>query len=132
MARKKQGQQFTERQQRFIDCYDGDIKSSAKKAKISYKYARELRTKTDIMKALRNRQETELRPKTIANRQERQEFWSKTFRNKKVDMRDRLRASELLGKSEADFVEKLAITTSESLSDAECEEVRELLKKKHG
>jgi phage terminase small subunit len=128
----KKERKITDRQQKFIDVYDGDVKASAKKAKISYTYARQLRTKTNIIQAIRNRQETELRPRTIMNRQERQEFWTQVVKNKKVEMRDRLRASELLGKSEADFTEKLAITSSDSLTDEECEEVRQVLRKNHG
>ncbi len=44
----------------------------------------------------------------IANRNERQEFWTKMMRGEIPDseMKDRLRASELLGKSQADFVER--------------------------
>lgn len=60
------------RQQRLIDCYDGDIKKAAKKAKISYDYARRLVTKSHIFQAIKNSQETEFRPKDIADRQERQ------------------------------------------------------------
>ena len=94
---------LTLKQQVFVDAYAGDIKEAAQKAKISYGYARRLVTKSNILKAIQNRQETEVRPKTIANRQQRQEFWTKVMYDKKRSMRDRLRASELLGKSEADF-----------------------------
>lgn len=99
---------FTLKQQCFIDCYAGDIKEAAKKAKISYGYARQLLTKSNILAAVRNRQDTEIRPKTIADRQERQAFWTKTMRDRKEETKDRLKASELLGKSEADFTENLA------------------------
>jgi phage terminase small subunit len=40
----------------------------------------------------------------IAGRDERQAFWSEIMRDKNVSTRDRLRASELLGKSGGDFV----------------------------
>jgi len=96
---------FTVKQQKFIDCYDGDIKAAAKKAKLAYDYARRLVTKPHIVTALKNRQETEVRPKDIANRQQRQEFWTEVMTNKKENMKNRLKASELLGKSEADFTE---------------------------
>ncbi len=60
--------QFTTKQQKLIDCYDGNIKEAAEKAGLSYDYARRLVTKSHILKAIRNRQDTEVRPKEIANR----------------------------------------------------------------
>ncbi len=99
--------EFTAKQQRFIDCYDGDVKKAAKKAKITYQYARRLATKSNILKAIRERENTEVRPKTIATRQKRQEFWTETMDDEEQTMKDRLRASELLGKSEADFTDNI-------------------------
>ena len=97
--------EFTVKQQRFIDAYDGDIKKAAVKAEITYQYARRCATKSNIMAAIKSRQDTEVRPNTIMNRQQRQEFWTKVAESEDEAMRDRLRASELLGKSNADFVE---------------------------
>jgi hypothetical protein len=107
-AQDKAQRPFTVKQQRLIDCYAGDIKEAAKKAKISYGYARRLVTKGNILAAIQNRQETEVRPKTIADRQERQAFWTKIMRNTHQETKDRLKASELLGRSEADFTENLS------------------------
>ena len=50
---------------------------------------------------------TELRVESVATRQKRQEFWTKTMKDSNSNMGDRLRASELLGKSEADFTENI-------------------------
>ena len=47
----------------------------------------------------------EIKAKSIATREQRQQFWTEVYGNDRVNMSDRLRASELLGKSEADFVE---------------------------
>jgi len=105
-ARQKSG--FTIKQQCFIDCYDGDIQKAAKKAGMSYCYARQLRTKPNILEAIKQRENTEVRPKTIMTRQQRQQFWSEVALDEDVEMKDRLRASELLGKSEADFTENLS------------------------
>ena len=109
-AAKKESsaRQFTTKQQRLIDCYAGDIKEAANKANISYGYARQLLTKSNILEAIRNRQDTEVRPKDIADRQERQSFWTQIMRDTSEDTKDRLKASELLGKSEADFTENLS------------------------
>lgn len=123
------GRKFTNRQQRFIDAYAGNCKEAAEKAKISYGYARQLLTKSKILAAIRNRQDTEIRPKTIANRQQRQEFWTKVMRDENEDTKDRLRASELLGKSEADFAEHLVMDSEDALTDEECDEIREILRK---
>jgi len=101
---------ITAKQQRFVDCYDGDAKKAAKKAKISYGYARQLLTKSNILTAIHNRIDNEIRPTMIASRQERQKFWSEIMKDKNQSMRDRLRASELLGKSEMDFPNKTEIS----------------------
>ncbi len=42
----------------------------------------------------------------VATREERQQFWTKIMNDTGEDMRDRLRASEILGKSQGDFVER--------------------------
>jgi len=102
------GREFTTKQQQLIDCFAGDIKEAAKKAEISYGYARRLVTKGNILEAIKNRQDTEIRPKEIANRQRRQEFWTNIMDDEDEETKDRLKASELLGRSEADFTENLA------------------------
>ena len=107
----------TTKQQRFIDCYGGDIKEAAEKAGLSYDYARRLVTKSHIIEAIRNREQTESRPKDIADRQERQAFWTEIERDKSQSTGDRLRASELLGKSEIDFVEKRIDDSRLNLAD---------------
>ena len=56
---------------------------------------------------------TERRNKLIATREKRQAFWSSVMNDADEDMRNRLKASELLGKSEADFVERKEIAASE-------------------
>lgn len=140
---KKQriGRPFTVKQQRFIDCYAGDCKEAAKKAKICYGYARQLLTKSNILEAIRNRQNTEVRPKDIADRQERQAFWTKIMRSKSEETKDRLKASELLGKSEADFTENLAhrfpegcgvMVVADSINPAEWKKQSQRHHAKHG
>lgn len=98
---------LTDKQQRFIDCYDGDIKKAAKKAKITYSYGRQLCTKSHILKAIRTRLDDKVRPGMIASRQDRQKFWSDVMNDSKQSMKDRLKSSELLGKSEMDFPNKV-------------------------
>lgn len=50
----------------------------------------------------------EMRP-LVATREERQRFWTETMRNPKVDMKHRLKASELLAKTQGDFQEHVHI-----------------------
>ncbi len=112
MAKKK-----TAKQQRFIDCYGGDIKEAAEQADLSYDYARRLVTKSHILEAIRNRQETEVRPKDIATRQERQQFWTKNMRDESLSISERRKFSELMGKSELDFGERRQEVQPQSLAD---------------
>ena len=44
------------------------------------------------------------------NRIQRQIFWSDIMRNESLPIRDRLRASELLGRSEGDFLERVDLS----------------------
>ena len=64
----------------------------------------------------------------IASAQERQEFWTSVVRGEEasrtdheglpeLDMKDRLKASELLGRSQLDFVEKRIIDVSINVAD---------------
>ncbi len=57
----------------------------------------------DSIKRAINDYKVEIKQESIANRIKRQEFWTDTMDNA-PNMCDRLRASELLGKSECDFV----------------------------
>lgn len=123
---KKPEKKLTKRQQKFVDLYDGNIKTTAKKAKMSYGYCRRLVTQSHIKDALRNR-EKKRRIKGILDREERQLFWSDVIKGKETDqvvigrgddravvdiipkLSDRLKASELLGRSEADFTDNIKV-----------------------
>ncbi|MBK9446194.1 MAG: terminase small subunit [Betaproteobacteria bacterium] len=68
----------------------------------------DLLKKPEIAAAVAKGQAKQL-DKAIATRADRQKFWTEVMQGLAADsdMRDRLKASELLGKSEADFTEKL-------------------------
>ena len=71
-----------------------------------------------------------IKAESIATRKKRQEFWSRIMNDSATKMSDRLRASELLGKSEADFTENYADKTAEQpepLSEEEQQEIKEVL-----
>lgn len=99
------------RQKTFVETYDGNATEAALKAGYSKKTARamgaRLLTKVYIAEAIQGREKRESR-KRIATRQRRQEFWTEVMEAEaeEVEMRDRLKASELLGKSEGDFLER--------------------------
>ena len=104
---------LTAKQQRFVDAYTGNATQAAIAAGYSEKTApfigAENLKKPKIIAELKSRETVRCTP-LIASRAERQQFWSSVMRDKQQMMRDRLKAAELLGKSEADFVERQEIT----------------------
>lgn len=102
------------REQKFVDAYAGNGAQACRAA--GYKgnvqvlsgQARRLLNKAKVKEAIRARERLEAKA-AIATRQERQAFWTSTLRDRGVERRDRLKASELLGRSEADFTEKLEV-----------------------
>jgi phage terminase small subunit len=100
-------------QQRFIEAYAGNATEAALAAGYSPKTAEvqgcRLLKNVNIAKAIRKREAKAIRS-TVATRVERQEFWSSTMRDGEAEMRERLKASELLGRSEGDFLDKHEIT----------------------
>ena len=113
---------MTDKQQRFVAEYLVDM--NAKQAAISagysqktaYSIGNELLRKPEISQAI-DAAMTERRNKLIADRQERQMFWTETMRDAGEDMRNRLKSSELLAKSFGDFTEKREIQAEVSCSD---------------
>ena len=102
----KKIKELTTKQQRFVDFFDGNATDAARKA--GYKHPMQVGEqnlrKLEIAKAIKSR-EQKRNKSTIASREERQEFWTDILRGKIAGL-DRLKASELLGRSEADFTDK--------------------------
>ena len=103
---------LTVKQQRFVDFYDGNATDAARKA--GYKgnaltlgqVGKENLEKPHIKKAIQAR-ETKRSASNIADREERQQFWTESMRDGEIDIKDKLKASELLGRSEADFTDNV-------------------------
>jgi len=107
------------KQKRFIEAYCGNATDAARLA--GYKgnavtlgaVGDENLKKPRIAAAIKVREDNRLL-KTIANREERQQFWTSVLRDEITDdpqnMKDRLKASELLGKSEGDFLDRTQIS----------------------
>ena len=104
---------LTLRQQRFVAAYNGNATEAAIQAGYSPRTARSMGqenlTKPDIQKAIQNR-EGKRTESSIMTRHERQEFWTSIARDPEADVRDRMRASELLGRSEGDFLDRVGVT----------------------
>ena len=109
---------FTPKQQRVVDLFDGDYINTAKNAKVTHVYVRRLCTDVKykhIQEAIqkRNSKKSSEIGRKIATREERQAFWTNVLYGKEEDdtkMSDRLKASELLGRSEADFTDNLRVS----------------------
>ncbi|NCC96729.1 MAG: terminase small subunit [Synergistales bacterium] len=106
---------LTAKQRAFVEAYDGNATEAAIAAgyskKTAYSIGQENLKKPEIMKEIKNRESRQLRP-LIWSREQRQKFWSEVANDPNQDMRDRLRASELLGKSECDFTDRLKLDGS--------------------
>lgn len=103
---------LTFKQQKFVDLYKGNATEAAKLA--GYKGNRrtlgqvgdENLKKPRIWNAIQKR--IDKPDKKILSREELQEFWTKIVNEKIEETKDRLKASELLGKSQAAFTENRA------------------------
>ncbi len=126
-------QKLTAKQLKFIEAYQGNGTEAAKLAGYTGDdntlgvTAHDLLRNPKISDLIQKRQSKELK-KLIATREERQNFWSEVMNDTKVEMRDRLRGSELLGKSEADFTEKVELSGELDLSNKTTDELRARLK----
>ena len=132
----KSYKELTPKQQRFIDYYDGNATQAADKA--GYSNPRQAGSRAlsnaDIQAALKTREDRERKPK-IKSRIDRQEWWSAMMDTAEKDS-DRLKASEHLARSHADFTDNLnASATVENLDKLTPRERRarlEALRKKNG
>lgn len=101
---------LTTKQKRFIAAYTGNASAAAIAAgyseKTSYSAGQRLLKNVDIQEAIRCR-EGERRASLIADREARQIFWTAIMNDENENMATRLRASELLAKSEGDFLERM-------------------------
>lgn len=106
---------FTVKEQRFIDFYNGNATEAARKAgyKNPERSGKQNVRKRTILEAIKNREKKRNKSK-IASREERQEFWTDMMDDSEKDS-DKLKASELLGRSEADFTENIKHDASGNL-----------------
>lgn len=102
---------LTPQKRAFVVAYNGNATEAAKAAgyseKTAYAQGSRLLKDAEVIAAIRAR-EDKRDSKVIATREDRQAFWTETMRDAGQEIGARLKASELLGKSEADFTEKIA------------------------
>ena len=123
---------LTEMQRKFCEAYaanGGNALMAAKEAgyKQPHPQGAENIQKPTIIKALELLRE-ETTSAAIATREERQEYWTSVMRDESQDIKDRLRASEILGRAQGDFIDRHHITgistvNPEDLSDAELAQI---------
>lgn len=111
---------LTPKQQAFVDSYTGNGTAAARAAGYAgndatlAQVASENLKKPEVLAAIqvRNQVPAQVRAAVaqagaVLTRAERQAFWSRVVADERAKLTDRLKASELLGRSEADFVERL-------------------------
>ena len=111
---KNKETKLTIRQQRFIDAFKGNATDAARVAGYAnpdVAGCKLLRIpKVLLMIQDREKIDSEMR---IADREERQIFWTSLMREGNEKTPDRVRASELLGKSQADFIDRSEVRMAE-------------------
>lgn len=131
------------RDKRFADEYirTGKIIESAIKAGFAESTARDRAAewlnpnsksvKTSVLEYI-NEINKKIEKEKIADAKEIQEFWTKTFRDEEVEMKDRIKTSELLAKVQGAFIENINLTgnikTNNPFDDLSVEELRKLIK----
>ena len=107
---------MTPRQKRFVEAFSGNASAAARAAgyseKTAYSQGERLLRNVEILTAIQERENRQLSA-LVATRSERQSFWSRVMRDEAEQMRDRLRASELLAKASGDFLERVELTKLE-------------------
>lgn len=146
---------LTEKQRRFVEAFMGQAAGNATEAARLAGYdgdddslraiASQNLTKLNIREAIESRIDSD---PLVATRFDRQRFWSRVMAGKEMDgdkpaqMKDRLKASELLARSHGDFVERVEHTGKDGgpielapgvdlsgLSGDDLEELENILKK---
>lgn len=103
---------LNERQKAFADHFIrlGNATEAAIQAGYSHKYAGQnadkLLKNTNIQAYIKGRNK-QIESHRIADMTEVKEFWSSVLRNERAELKDRLKASEYIAKTNAAFVEKV-------------------------
>jgi hypothetical protein len=113
---------LTHRQKRFVEIYDGRGIISARLAgfqgsdDVVGKTAYDLLRNPRISPLIKEREDREIAT-GVKTRQDRMRYWSAMMDDPNISASDRLQASALLARACGDFVEKLAIVDTISISE---------------
>lgn len=106
---------LTAKQRAFVEFYTGNATEAAIKAGYSKDTARSIGqenlTKPDIIAAIKER-ETKRLNRVIAGRERLLELWTQIMEDTDEITKDRLKASELLGKAQGVFLERVEVDHS--------------------
>ena len=110
---------MTFKQKRFIELYNGNATEAAKQAgysdKTSFITGHKLLRHPKVAEAIKNRISALDKPK-IATREEIQTWWTSMINDPDASKTDKLRASELLSKSNAWFIDKVESNNTTTVS----------------
>jgi len=99
-----------------VEAFSGNASAAARAAgyseKTAYSQGERLLRNAEILSAIQERENRQLSA-LVADRTERQVFWTSIMRDENQRMGDRLRASELLAKANGDFLERVELTKLE-------------------
>lgn len=104
---------LTERQKRFCEYYAANPNATQAARLAGYKKPHpqgEQNLRKPAIAAYVASLTTPARSARIATAVDRQEFWTGVMNDPEAAMRDRLKASELLGRCQADFIERLKLS----------------------
>ena len=110
---------MTTRQEKFVEFYSacGNASEAARKAGYKTKsnvIGAELLANPSIKAKIREKNKNNSKA-TIASGKELKEFWTKMLQDKKEDPKNRLKASELLGKTKGLFLDRVQMSTTSKL-----------------
>jgi phage terminase small subunit len=125
---------LTPKQLRFVECYVGNATQACRDAGYVGTEgslgvtANRLLKNAKIIKLIKEKENKILKP-LIATRNDRMKFLSEVMADKKQSMKDRLKAVELLGKANGDFIDRVQNTHTFSDEDSfKDEDILEALK----
>lgn len=126
------GFNITPRHRKFVRIYNGNAAEAAENAGFCRAHGAYLIKHPVILRMILDREDTDPETrKLIADKEELQKFWTNVVRGEEEitiitkdgkeittspEMKDRLKASELAGKSQAVFVDKQVVDTGDNLS----------------
>ena len=137
MAGKKR---ITPKQRKFAEAYveTGNATESYKKAGYSWKSERTAGVnahkllKNDKISILIDELTQKLTDESIADITEVKQFWTETMRDRAEEMKERIKASEMLAKTSGAFIDKVDISgeveVSHNFKDLSTKELRKLAK----